>query len=74
MPDVLVYSTCNQFAHGVLAIAAGPEKLVRSRIVPAKPNFERHSARISHGKENGVVLVGRVGNLAAQPHLFLATR
>ncbi|PYJ21660.1 MAG: hypothetical protein DME71_05950 [Verrucomicrobia bacterium] len=49
-------------------------KLSRPRIVPAKPNFERHSARISHGKENGVVQVGRVGNLAAQPHLFLATR
>ena len=36
MPDVLVYSTCNQFAHGVLAITARPEKLVRSRIGAAE--------------------------------------
>ncbi|PYJ59579.1 MAG: hypothetical protein DME74_12290 [Verrucomicrobia bacterium] len=49
MPDVLGYSTCNQFAHGVLAIAAGPEKLVRSRIGPESYRRSQISSVIARG-------------------------
>jgi len=49
MPDVLVYSTCNQFAHGVLAIAAGLEKLVRSRIGAESYRRSQISSVIARG-------------------------